>query len=210
MGIIKDKEKSQLLTDAISNFKRNRFDVSYFQTGQEAADYLYDNIQGKTVGFGDSATLAALGMADRLREKNTVYDPRLYHDEEFYEIARKAMTTDVFLLSANGVSASGEIVNIDGSGNRVGGSIFGHEKVYFVFCADKIEPNLERAIWRAKNIAAPQNAKRFGRNTPCAIKGDRCYNCNSPDRICNVMAIHMKKERNMDEEIVIIGEQLDL
>ena len=197
---------TDLIKETMENFRKNRFEVSFFQTGQEAADYLCQEIRGKTVGFGDSATLAALGLSDRLREHNTVYDPRLYHDEEFYAIARKAMTTDVFLLSANGVSASGEIVNIDGSGNRVAGSIFGHEKVYFVFCADKIETNLEKAIWRARNIAAPQNAKRFGWDTPCAIKGDRCYDCNSPDRICNVMAIHMKKERNMDEEIVIIGE----
>ena len=199
-----EKDQSQLLTEAIKNFKKHRFDVSFFHTGQEAVDYLCDQIRGKTVGFGDSATLAALGLADKLREANTVYDPGQYSGEEFIETAKKAMTADVFLLSANAVSASGEIVNIDSSGNRVGGSLFGHEKVYFVFCANKIEPNLERAIWRARNIAAPQNAKRFGFRTPCAIKGDRCYDCNSPDRICNVMAIHMRKEKSIEEEIVII------
>lgn len=200
-----DRNQTQLLTDTINNFRRNRFDVSFFRTGQEAVEYLCSQINGKTVGFGDSATLASLGLADRLRRKNKVFDPGSYSGEEFIEIARKALTADVFLLSANAVSASGEIVNIDSTGNRVAGSIFGHEKVYFVFYADKIEPNLERAIWRARNIAAPQNAKRFGFKTPCAINGDKCYNCNSPDRICNVMAIHMKKEKSMDEEIVIIG-----
>ncbi len=199
-----EKDRSQLLTETINNFKKHRFDVSFFHTGQEAADYLCDQIRGKTVGFGDSATLAVLGLADRLRDNNTVFDPGPNSGEEFTETAKKAMSSDVFLLSANAVSASGEIVNIDSSGNRVGGSLFGHEKVYFVFYADKIEPNLERAIWRARNIAAPQNAKRFGFRTPCAMKGDRCYDCNSPDRICNVMAIHMRKEKSMDEEIVII------
>lgn len=203
-----DRKKDPLVTDAITSFRKNRFEVSYFPTGREAADYLCDCIQGKTVGFGDSATLAALNLADRLREKNTVYDPGPHDGEEFTDIAKKAMMTEIFLLSVNAASATGELVNIDSSGNRVGGSLFGHEKVYFVFCVDKIEPDLQRAIWRARNIAAPQNAKRFGYHTPCAIKGDRCYDCKSPDRICNVMAIYMKKEKSMDEEIILIGEDL--
>ncbi|MBQ9157384.1 MAG: lactate utilization protein [Eubacterium sp.] len=199
---------SEYLQGAIKQFRRNGFTVSYFEQGRDAAEYLCGKIQGKTVGFGDSATLAALQLAERLREKNRVIDPGPYSGEDFYRVAREAMNTDIFLLSVNAASASGELVNIDSSGNRVGGSLFGHEKVYFVFSADKIEPSLERAVWRARNIAAPQNARRFGFRTPCAIKGDKCYNCSSPDRICNVLAIHMRKEKHMEEELVIIGENV--
>ena len=202
------ESSSKYLQEAIDQFQRHGFAVSYFEKGMDAAEYLCDQIQGKTVGFGDSATLAALHLAEKLGEKNRVIDPGPYSGEDFYRIAREAMDTDVFLLSVNAASASGELVNIDSSGNRVGGSLFGHEKVYFVFTAEKIEPSLEEAVWRAKNIAAPRNAKRFGFRTPCAVEGDRCYDCSSPDRICNVLAIYMRKEKHMEEEIVIIGENV--
>ena len=118
------------------------------------------------------------------------------------------MTADVFMLSVNAAAETGELVNIDSSGNRVAGSLWGHEKVYFVFSADKIEPTLEAAIFRARNTAAVINASRFGFKTPCAVRGDRCYDCSSPDRICNTLVVYMKKEKSMDMEAVIIGEKL--
>lgn len=192
----------------IKNLEDNRFKVSYFPTAAEAMDYLCSEIQNQTVGLGDSMTLSEMAAAERLAQKNTVIDPHSYSGEKFNEVAKKALTTDVFLLSVNAAAETGELVNIDSSGNRIGGSLFGHKKVYFVFSENKVEPTLEKAIWRARNIAAPKNARRFGFKTPCAIRGDRCYNCKSPDRICNVMAIHMKKEKSMDEEIVLIGEPL--
>jgi len=100
------------------------------------------------------------------------------------------------------------LVNIDGTGNRVAGALFGHEKVYFVAGINKVVPTLEDAIWRARNIAAPKNAMRLGLRTPCAKKGDRCYDCSSPDRICNGMMIHFKKMNDIDMEIVIINKQI--
>jgi hypothetical protein len=108
-------------------------------------------------------------------------------------IAQKCLTTQAYLTSVNAASETGELVNIDGTGNRIAASLFGHEKVCFVFGVNKIEPTLEKAIWRARNIAAPKNAKRFGLKTPCAVKGDCCYDCSSPDRICNVLSIYQKK-----------------
>jgi NAD-dependent dihydropyrimidine dehydrogenase PreA subunit len=192
----------------IRNLRDNRFQVSFFPTAAEAVDYLCGQIQGQTVGLGDSMTLSEMGAAKRLAEHNTVIDPHPYSGEEFNEVAKKALTADIFLLSVNAAAETGELVNIDSSGNRVGGSIFGHRKVYFIFSENKVEPTLEKAIWRARNIAAPRNAQRFGFRTPCAVRGDRCYNCKSPDRICNVMAIHMKKEKSMDEEVILIGEPL--
>lgn len=196
------------LEAAIRNFRDNRFLVSHFATAAEAADYLDSEIRGKTVGFGDSATLEAMGLAERLGKHNYVVDPASHPKEIFGHLAEKAMQTDIFLLSVNAASETGELVNIDGSGNRVAGSLFGHEKVYYVFSANKLEPTLEKAIWRARNIAAPKNAKRLGYKTPCAVKADRCYNCKSPDRICNKLVIYMKHGRRVKEEIVIIDEAL--
>lgn len=197
------------LDELIKAFQKNRYQVTYFDTAKEATNYLGEQVQGVSVGFGDSGTLSAMNLAKVLGKNNTVIDPAT-NEGDFTEIGKKALTTDVFFTSINSAAETGEMVNIDGTGNRVAGSIFGHKKVYYVFGTNKIEPTLEKAIWRARNIAAPQNAKRLGRNTPCAVKGDRCYDCTSEERICNMMNIHMKKMSSMEAEIIIINEDLGL
>ncbi|NLD19882.1 MAG: LUD domain-containing protein [Clostridiales bacterium] len=195
---------------AIDALKKNRYSVSYFTTGEEAADYLDSKLDGRIIGFGDSATMNHMKLYDRLSAHNTVYDPNQSKDnDEFLEIAQKCLTTEIYLTSVNAMSETGEMVNIDGTGNRIAGSLFGHERVYFVVSTNKIEPDLERAIWRARNIAAPKNAERYALRTPCAINGDHCYNCSSPDRICNAMTIYMKKLNDIEDvEVVLIDEEL--
>lgn len=195
----------------VKTLERNRFTVRCFSTGAEAAAYLDAGIDGRVVGFGDSATLAAMGLYKKLSLHNTVYDPAQSGDDndKFLEMAAKCLTTEVFLTSVNAMSETGEMVNIDGTGNRIAASLFGHKKVYFVLSVCKVEPTLEAAIRRARNIAAPKNAKRYKLRTPCAVKGDRCYNCSSPDRICNALTIYYKKMNDIDKvEIVLIEEEL--
>ncbi|MCQ4637721.1 lactate utilization protein [Anaerovorax odorimutans] len=189
---------------------KNRYSVHCFSSGEEAADYLDRSLNGKVIGFGDSATMSHMKLYERLSAHNTVYDPNQSKDnDEFLEIAQKCLTTEVFLTSVNAMSETGELVNIDGTGNRIAGSLFGHEKVYFIISTNKIEPTLEKAVWRARNIAAPKNAMRYKLRTPCAVKGDRCYDCSSPDRICNALTIHMKKMNDIEDvEIVLINEEL--
>ena len=190
---------------------KNKYSVSSFDTKEEAATYLEANIQGKTVGFGDSQTLQALGMHERLAAHNEIHSPMLATDKkDFLARAAKALHTQIFLTSVNAAAETGELINIDGTGNRVAGSLFGHEKVYFVFGINKIEPTVEKAIWRARNIAAPLNAKRFGYKTPCAAKADKCYDCDSPERICNGLIIHYKKMKNIEMEVILIKENLGL
>lgn len=194
----------------IQSLKERGYKVSFFKTSVAATEYIVKNVNGVTVGFGDSATLASMKLAERLSKHNSVINPAEYSGSQFNKIAKKTLTTDVFLTSVNGVAETGELVNIDGTGNRVAGSLFGHEKVFFVFGTNKIEPTLEKAIWRARNIAAPQNAKRFGYKTPCAVKGDRCYNCSSSDRICNTLNIYLWKMKGVEAEIIIIDENLGM
>lgn len=190
-------------------FESKGYSVRCFDTAQEAAGYLNGAIDGKTVGFGDSQTLKDMGLYEMLATHNQVRSPmHLREGESFDRAAEDCVGTQVYLLSVNGATVSGEMVNIDGHGNRVSCSLFGHEKVYFVFGVNKLEPTLEKAIWRARNIAAPQNARRLGYRTPCAVKGDRCYDCNSPDRICNAMVLHLHKLSRCETEVVIIGEKL--
>lgn len=194
----------------IQSLKHNGYMVSFFERSDAAVEYIVQNVKGVTVGFGDSATLASMNLAKLLSEHNSVVDPGRCTGSEFNEIARETLTTDVFITSVNGASETGEMVNIDGTGNRVAGSLFGHKKVYFVFGINKIEPTLDKAIFRARNIAAPKNAQRFGYKTPCAVNGDRCYNCSSPDRICNTLNIYLKKMEGVEAEVIIIGEILGL
>ena len=186
----------------------NGFVVSVFATGAEAADYLDKEIDGKTVGIGGSMTIAEMGMADRLAKHNTIHS-HWVTGENAEEAIRQAMTTEVYLLSANAIAEdTGEILNIDGTGNRVSSSLFGHKKIYFVAGKNKISPDYEHALWRLRNVVAPKNAKRLGRNTPCAVNADKCYNCNSPERICNALVVFYKKIRSMDCEVILIDEEL--
>lgn len=196
--------------EMIRALEHKGYKVTFFETSVKAIDYIVKSIKGVTIGFGDSKTLASMNLKIHLAKHNVVIDPGSCSDSEFDETAKEALLTDVFFTSVNGAAETGELVSIDGTGNRVAGSLFGHKKVYFVFGTNKIAPTLEEAIWRARNIAAPQNAKRLGLRTPCAIKGDRCYNCSSPDRICNTLNIYLKKMQDVEGEIIIIDEILGL
>ena len=120
-------------------------------------------------------------------------------------LAREA---DVYLSSVNGLAETGEMINIDGAGNRVAETIFGHKKVYFVIGKNKLAEDYDKALWRARNIAAPKNAQRLGMKTPCAVNGDRCYNCSSPDRICKVLSVFWGAPMGADCEVVLVKEDL--
>ena len=122
----------------------------------------------------------------------------------------KAAEADVYLTSANGLAETGEILNIDGAGNRVASTLYGHKKVYFVIGANKLAPTRDEALWRARNIAAPRNAQRLGKKTPCAVKGDKCYDCKSPDRICRGLVELWGPMMGMETEVILIGEDLGM
>lgn len=190
-------------------FEKKGYQFRYFAFADEATAYLNQSIDRKTVGFGDSHTLYDMGLFELLQTHNDVRSPmHLQEGENFDEAAKRCIQTQVYLLSVNGATEQGEMVNIDGHGNRVSCSLYGHEKVYFVFGINKIAPTLEDAIWRARNIAAPINAKRLGYRTPCTVKGDRCYDCDSEDRICNAMVLHLHKLSRCDVEVVVIGQEM--
>ena len=106
------------------------------------------------------------------------------------------------------MAETGELVNIDGTCNRIASSVYGHKRVYFVVGVNKIEPDYDRALWRARNVAAPKNAQRLGRKTPCAVKADRCYDCKSPERICRGLVVLWEAVANMEMEVVLIDQDL--
>lgn len=191
------------------NLEERGYLVSCFDTALEAADYLDARIDGRTVGFGGSVTLEQMGLYDRLASHNRVYwHHRSPQGKTSQEIRTEANRAQVYLSSANGVAETGEIINIDGNCNRVASIFYGHEKVIFVIGQNKIEPDYDRALYRARNIAAPLNAKRVGAKTPCAVRADRCYDCKSPDRICRGLSVLWSKPMTGEFEVVLIRENL--
>jgi len=192
------------------NLEDRGFTVSVFATGAEAAEYLDGKIDGKTVGIGGSVSVRDIGLYEKLVTHNTIY--WLWEGTPEEKIANRthALTAQVYLSSVNGLSEDGQMINIDALGNRVAATLFGHEKVYFVIGRNKLAPTYEEALWRAKNIAAPKNAKKLGKRTPCAVKGDRCYDCKSPDRICRGVAVYWTPMMGMETEVILVDEDLGL
>lgn len=184
------------------NLEAEGFAVTRFATGHEAADYLDGALDGKTIGVGGSVTLRDMGVLERLGQHNTVLSHWLGTTLE------QAQGTQIYLSSLNAVAETGELINIDGTGNRVASCLFGHEKVYFVVGSNKVAPDYDAALWRARNVAAPKNAQRLGADTPCAEHGDKCYNCKRPGRICRALTVYWEAPRGMEYEVVLVDEAL--
>ena len=191
------------------NLESRGFAVSTFATAKDAAEYLNAQIDGTSVSFGGSMTLAQMKLFESLSAHNTIYSHWNVPDGmNADEVREKAATCEHYLLSANGLAETGEVINIDGTGNRVASSLFGHKKVWFIVGSNKLAPTYDEALWRARNIAAPKNAQRLGVKTPCAAKGDRCYDCKSPQRICRSLVVLWEAIRSCETEIVLIDEEL--
>lgn len=188
------------------NLEGRGFRVHRFASGVEAAEFLVQTLHGTSIGIGGSVTIDTLGVYDRLCGSNEVFWHWKNHAPETRERAGKAET---YLCSANGVSENGEIVNIDGFGNRVAGTIYGPERVFLVVGRNKIAPDLTGAIDRARNIAAPLNARRLNRHTPCAVGEPRCHDCRSPEKICGVMTVFFMPPTSIKEfHVILVDETL--
>lgn len=188
------------------NLENRGFRVHRFASGAEAAEFLVQTLHGTSIGIGGSVTIDTLGVYDRLCGSNEVFWHWKNHAPETRERAGKAET---YLCSANGVSETGEIVNIDGFGNRVAGTIYGPERVFLVVGRNKIAPDLTGAIDRARNIAAPLNARRLSRHTPCAVGEPRCHDCRSPEKVCGVMTVFFMPPTSIKEfHVILVDEDL--
>lgn len=191
------------------NLEERGYQVSCFSTVKEAAEYLDAQLDGKTIGFGGSVTLEEMGLYEKLAGHNRVFwHHRIPEGKTAEEIRKEADKAEVYFSSVNGIAETGEIINIDGRCNRVASICYGHQKVYLVAGKNKLAPDYEGALWRARNIAGPLNAKRLGRKTPCAVKADKCYDCKSPDRICRNLSVLWEVPLGLEMEVVLIAENL--
>ncbi len=193
----------------MENLKNQGYVVSYYETAAEAAAFLKDNIKGKTIGFGGSCTLRDMGLYELLSEENEVF---WHWKQQPVNAARtKANAAEIYMTSLNGVAETGELINIDGDGNRLAATTFGPDKkVYLIIGVNKIAPDFHSAVARARNVAAPLNARRLNKQTPCALGSEvKCYDCQSPERICKGMTVFTRKLGGIGEmEVMIINEEL--
>ena len=186
------------------NLEDRGFSVKVFAAGREAADYLDSVLDGTSVGIGGSVSVQQLGLYDRLASHNQVF----WHWANGPEELPKAMAAEAYLTSVNGLAETGELLNIDGNGNRVASMLYGHRRVFFLVGKNKLAPTYDEALWRARNVAAPKNAQRLGKKTPCAAKADRCYDCKSPDRICRGLAVLWQCMSTAEMEVLLVDEEL--
>ena len=190
-------------TNLTKNLEQRGFTPKVFATKEEAAHYLDSQIDGVSVAFGGSMTVQEMGLYPRLAAHNNA----LWHWDRAGLM--EALSTDVYITSVNGLAETGELINIDGTGNRVASTLYGHKKVYFVVGRNKVAPDYDAALWRARNIASPKNAQRIGVDTPCAVKGDKCYDCKSPQRICRGLVVLWEKPKAIQTmEVILIDEEL--
>jgi len=192
------------LERTIKNMEARGFKVKHFATGAEAAEYLVENVQGCSVGIGGCQTAEQLGLFDRLSAHNTVY---WHWKVPGAETIAKANAADVYISGANAISEDGEILNIDGRGNRLAGQVYGDKRVYIIAGTNKICPDFESALFRARNTACVLNGRRFNYKTPCKID-DKCHDCLSPERICRALLVLWGPMMGMSTEVILIDEEL--
>ena len=186
----------ELCVKTVDALRRRGYEALYVATKEEALSAVLEEARAvESIGWGGSETLKEIGAREAIAAMGK-------------EIRAYETKMDLFLLSANALTADGKIVNIDGSGNRIAASIFGPGRVlYVVGCNKIVEGGVEDAIARAKRSACPPNCVRLSKRTPCAETGV-CADCDSPDRICKVTAIFDRPPTRTPTRVIVVGEAL--
>lgn len=195
----------------VEALRRNRFDASFFETREEAAQAVMAFISGgMQVAFGGSQTARQLNLQQLVADSGaTLLDHNAagLNDEQKMDVMRQQQICDVFICSSNAVSLQGELFNIDGHGNRVAAMAFGPRRVIVIAGVNKLVADEEAAWERIRTIAAPINFKRLNRPNPC-VKQGVCMNCNLPTRGCNIYVATRRKPPMMDFSVFIVNELL--
>lgn len=202
-----DEEKN----DLILHFKRRQIGCCIFNKKSQAIDYLFKNIffEGCHIGFGGSMTFEKdLNLYQDLKARKEYHLIDRYDKSIQREDLNAMMTNaDVFLMSSNAISMTGELVNIDGRGNRLSYLLYGPKKVVILAGTNKIEKDLRSAYLRARNVAATKNCVRLDKNTPCR-KSMKCMDCLSPDCICDNILITRRSHEPFRIQVLLIEEAL--
>jgi len=187
------------LEEVAEALRRRGFEAEVVGTGAEACGLVMEEASGaQSIGWGGSETIKEIGARKLLEESGR-------------EIRDHKTLCDLFLLSANALTADGRIVNIDGTGNRVAASVFGPKRVVYVVGRNKIvSGGIDEAIARIRAMACPPNARRLGKRTPCGLAG-RCVGgagCDSPDRMCKATVVFDRKPTGISAKVVLVDQDL--
>ena len=197
------------LQQMADKLKRHQFEALVVENAQEAVKAVMDLIPaGASVGFGGSATVRDLKLYDLLKDEgHEVFWHWMVAPQEMNTMRKKSADADYYLLSANALTEEGEIVNTDGSGNRVASMFFGPKNVIFIIGRNKLVEDYEAAIHRIRNVASPLNAKRLNYNTPCAVLG-YCTDCSHPQRMCSVTGVLHRPTSGVKMHVILVNEDL--
>jgi len=205
------------LADLQQTLEANNFEV-YTAADPAAAhrivmDEILPKCGARSVGWGGSMTVAGTGLFQAVKARTDIemvdtLDKQV-SAEEFVERRRKSLLVDLFITGTNAVTEDGQLVNLDMFGNRVAALTFGPKHVVVIVGRNKIVPSLDDAMFRVKNIAAPANAMRLDKKTPC-VKTSYCDECKSPDRICNTWTITEKSYPKGRVKVVLVNQDLGL
>ncbi len=191
------------------NFRMRNIEVECFEDLTEVKNHILKIIHEECIiGIGHSATLQKMNIVESLMDRgNIVYDKELGKTkDETKMLKKKALITDWYITGSNAVTTDGRIINVDHSGNRVAAITFGPDKVIVVVGKNKIVDNVEEGMKRVKNIACPLNAKRAGYNPPC-VEINRCVDCKSKERVCNVLSIIEGQADKNRMKLFIVNEE---
>jgi L-lactate utilization protein LutB len=209
-----DWTHEQKCRKAVESLGKHGFMALYCQTPQEAFEYIVSEAaDAESIGFGGSMSIAGLKVEAHLRDLGKEILNHGSHAlslEERLAIMRRQLTCDLFLSGCNALTLSGELINIDATGNRVAAMFFGPRKVIVVAGRNKLVDGTARdAIDRVRNWATPPNAKRLNYKTPCAVTGF-CSDCNGPERLCRVTTIIDRKPRFTDVRVLVVNADMGL
>ena len=206
--VMYDKSGAKL----VQALEKRNMEGYYCPRAEEAVAKVLELIpMDHTVSWGGAMTVDQLGIKQKLARRG---QPLIDRDtartpEERDALLHQALSCGTFLMSSNAISIDGQLVNIDGLANRVAALCFGPEQVIVVAGMNKVAGDLNAAIARARNVAAPANAQRFNIKTPCAVNG-QCGDCTSPDCICAQMVITRFSKIKGRIKVVLVGEDLGL
>ena len=194
----------------IKNLEKRHMEGYYAATAEEALGVALSLMpEGSSVAWGGSMSCLDVGLLDAVKKGNYEVIDRgeaAVSREKYKEIYGKICTCDFFLMGTNAVTLDGELVNVDGTGNRVAFLCFGPENVIVIAGMNKLCKTREEAVDRARNVAAPVNTVRLGRKTPCTVTG-KCEDCCSPDCICDQIVI-TRQSKNGRIKVILVGEEL--
>jgi L-lactate utilization protein LutB len=205
------------LADVKLALEANNFEVYLAEDTNQAntivLEDLLPKLNPKTLSWGGSVTFTDSGLYRKLSENSDLevldtFDQKLT-DEQKHELRRKALLVDLFITGTNAITESGQIVNLDMIGNRVGALTFGPKWVILMIGRNKIVTNLDEAMYRIKNYVAPTNSMRLDKKTPC-VKTSYCEECKGPDRICNTWTITEKSFPKGRIKVILINQDLGL